>query len=112
MGRSVTQRAVDGALVAICRGIPPDLPPGQDVADDFVAAARYHRISPLAHVALRESHPDLAARLRTDRDEAMLNHLRTTALLGGIAQTLEDIDWLVFKGPVLAEFAHPVPGIR
>lgn len=98
--------------MAVCRGTPPRLPEGADVARDFVAATRYHRISPLAHVALRESHPDVAAMLRADRDEAMLNHLRTSALLGGIGQTLGDIDWLVFKGPVLAEFAHPVPGLR
>lgn len=112
MPRTATQALVDDALLAICKGERPHLPDAPGLADDLIAAVRHHRIAPLAHVALREAHPELASRLREDRDAALLNHLRVTAVLGGVADVLDGIDWLVFKGPVLSEFAHPVAGLR
>ncbi|GAB3811861.1 hypothetical protein GCM10028820_03810 [Tessaracoccus terricola] len=103
---------MDRALVDVCRGTPPVLPEGPGVVDEVVAGARYHRIAPLAHVALRDSAPEAAAALKEDRAKALMNHLRTSALLGGVAGAIDGIDWLAFKGPMLSEFAHPVPGLR
>lgn len=112
MRRTTTQRAVDRALVDVCRQSDPVVPADETSGEDFLAGARYHRIAPLAHVALREERPDLAAALRPDRDEALFHHLRVSAILGGVAQSFGEIPWLVFKGPMLSEFAHPVPGLR
>lgn len=112
MRRTALPLGVDAALVDVCRGAPPTLPDGPGIIDEVAAGARYHRIAPLVHVALRESHPDVAAALKEDRSRALMNHLRTTALLGGVAGELDGIDWLAFKGPMLSEFAHPVPGLR
>jgi len=112
MGRTPAQRAVDAALVDVCLRRTPRLPDDPAAADDFVSGVRYHRIGPLANVALREARPELAARLQQDRDAALMNHLQMSAMLGGIAKVLDGIPWLVFKGPVLSEFAHPIPGLR
>lgn len=112
MRRTAWQRAVDRALVAVCRGEPVSVPDGPPAVDAFLAGARYHRIAPLAHVALRDSAPGVAGQLREDRDRALMNHLRTSALLGTLDATLDGLDWLLFKGPMLSEFAHPVPGLR
>ena len=73
---------------------------------------RFHRIAPLAHVALRDVRPDLAALLREDRDRALMHHVRVTASLAAIRSTLTDIPWVTFKGPVLSELRHPVAGLR
>lgn len=105
-------RAVGSALTDLCRGLPPTLPEGQEAAEAFVVAARFHRLAPLAHVALRDSRPDVAGLLRVDRDRAVLHHLRMVGVLGRLATILEGFDWVVFKGAVLSETAHPVPGIR
>lgn len=112
MGRTPAQRSVDAALVDVCRRRTPGLPEAPAAVEDFLLGVHYHRIAPLAHVALRQVNPSLAARLQSDRDSALINHLRMSALLGGIVQLLDGIPWLVFKGPVLSEFAHPVPGLR
>ncbi|NLE96620.1 MAG: nucleotidyltransferase family protein [Propionibacterium sp.] len=112
MRRTAGMRVADDAIVAVCRGAVPVLPDDAEGVDDFLAGVRYHRVAPLAHVALREAAPELAARLKEDRDRALMNHLRTSALLGKLARTLDGIEWLAFKGPMLAEFAHPVPGLR
>lgn len=112
MARTTAQRAVDAALVEVCLGRVPDLPADEAAVDDFIDGVRYHRIAPLANVALREARPQVAARLQQDRDAALLNHLRVSAMLSGIGQVLDGIPWLVFKGPVLSEFAHPIPGLR
>lgn len=112
MRRSALQQSVDDALVAVCRGDLPKLDEAPGLDDEMAAAARYHRVAPLVHVALRESRPDIAAVLKEDRSRALMNHLRSSALLGGVAAALEGIDWLAFKGPLLSEFAHPIPGLR
>lgn len=110
MRRTALQQEVDRALLAVCRQEPASV--SDAAAEEFAAAARYHRIAPLAHVALRETAPRVASLLKDDRDQALVHHLRTTALLAGISTVLEDLPWLTFKGPVLSEFAHPIPGLR
>lgn len=112
MGARATRRAVGQALVEVCRGRIPTPPAGAAAVADLVAGARFHRIAPLVHVRLREAHPGPAALLKPDRDEALLHHLRATTLLAGVAGRLDGLDWLAFKGPMLSEFAHPVPGLR
>lgn len=112
VGRSVRERAVDRLLLAACRQEPlgewaADLDPAA-----VLPAVRYHRIAPLAHLALRESRPDLAALLREDRDRALNHQLRVTLVLAGFGTLLDDIPWLTFKGAFLSESAHPVPGLR
>lgn len=106
------RRAVGHALVDVCRGRVPSLPAGPVERADFVAAARYHRIAPLAHVLLREAQPELAGPLREDRDTAKDVHLRAAFVLASLDQVLGDVPWATFKGPVLSELAHPVPGLR
>jgi hypothetical protein len=104
--------AVEAVCVAVCRSERPEVPDLPGVEDELVAAVRFHRIAPLAHVALREVRPGLAARLREDRDLALAHHVRVTASLAALGDTLSGIPWLVFKGPVLSETLHPVPGLR
>jgi hypothetical protein len=87
----------------------PELP---GIEDELVRAVRFHRIAPLAHVALREVRPDIAAVLREDRDQALMHHVRATATLAAIDSTLADLPWATFKGPVLSESLHPVAGLR
>lgn len=106
------QTQVDAALLALVRGEPIDVPDGGAWVGRFVAACRYHRIAPLAHVALRESAPEVAGLLRADRDHALGVHIRATILLAELGRLLPDLPWATFKGPVLSEAAHPVPGLR
>ncbi|MDQ7993380.1 MAG: nucleotidyltransferase family protein [Propionicimonas sp.] len=106
------RRAVDALLVELCTGDAVEARVDARDADDLAAAARFHRIAPLAHVRLREARPDLAAGLRGDRDRARMHHLRVCATVAGLAGVLDGLEWLVFKGPVLSQVAHPVPGLR
>lgn len=112
MGRIARGSQVDRALVEACLGSAADLPSDAAAVADFVAGARFHRIAPLAHAALQRSRPDIADQLRRDRDRALLNHLQMTARLGALSRQLEGIEWVVFKGPMLSEFAHPIRGLR
>jgi hypothetical protein len=117
MRRTALQRAVDDALLTTCRGGHPRLAEeavtaGPALADDLVAGARYHRVAPLAHVALRRHHPELAELLADDRSRALIHHLRASERLAAVARVLSGLRWLAFKGPILSEFAHPVPGLR
>ena len=99
--------------MAIARGEPPSVPPGLRAEPAaFAAAVRYHRLAPLAHVLLRDGEPNLAEELRPDRDQARAMHLHATTLLGHLGELLDGVGWVVFKGPVLSELAHPVPGLR
>src|SRR5699024_9176096 len=95
-------------LVAICRGTAVCVPDD----DAVVTAARHHRIAPLAHVRLREAAPAAARTLQADRDAAKSLHIRSSMLLAHVDEVLGDIPWVVFKGPVLSELAHPVAGLR
>jgi Uncharacterised nucleotidyltransferase len=110
--RTAHDRAVNALLIDVCRGRAPRRPQGKEIADEVVRAARYHRIGPLTHVALRGARPHLADLLKVDRDLAFWHHSRVLALLGEIETALEGIPWLAFKGPILSELAHPVPGLR
>ena len=112
MRHTILRRAVGAVCVDICRGRPPAVPDLPGTAEELVRAVRFHRIAPLAHVALRGARPDLAALLREDRDRALVHHVRVTTSLAAIGSTLGDLRWAVFKGPVLSESLHPVPGLR
>lgn len=117
MRRTALRRSVGDVLVTVCRGGQPRLHDelvamGPAFTEDLVAAARYHRIAPLAHVALRAHHPELAEWFAGDRTRALTHHLHATARLADLARSLAGLRWLTFKGPVLSEFAHPVPGLR
>ncbi|MCB0910702.1 MAG: nucleotidyltransferase family protein [Propionibacteriaceae bacterium] len=111
MSRFIRERATDSLLLAVARQQRPTAADALDAAD-VVAAARYHRLAPLTYLALRDSRPDIAMLLREDRDKAINHHLRVSLLLGLLRDLLGDVDWLVFKGPYLSEFAHPVAGLR
>ena len=80
----------------------PDVPDLPGIEDELVRAVRFHRIAPLAHVALRDARPDLAALLREDRDRALMHHVRVTTTLAAVSNTLADLPWATFKGPVLS----------
>lgn len=109
--RTHHDRAVGELLRAVCRG--DDVPAPRPLpVDDVVAGARHHRVSPLTHVRLRETAPAVAEVLRPDRDVAKSLHIRSGMLLAHVSDLLADIPWVVFKGPVLSELAHPVPGVR
>jgi hypothetical protein len=106
------RRAVDAVSIDVCRGRRPDVPELPGIEDELVRAMRFHRIAPLAHVALRDSRPDLAELLREDRDAALMHHVRATASLAAVSSMLGDVPWVTFKGPVLSETLHPVAGLR
>jgi Uncharacterised nucleotidyltransferase len=103
---------VSRALVDICRGGVPDLGPDPAVRDALGTAVRHHRIAPLAHVVLRDHDPLIAEMLRPDRDAALAMHLRAAVTLDHLGRLLGEVPWATFKGPVLSELAHPVPGLR
>ncbi|HEU5035701.1 MAG TPA: nucleotidyltransferase family protein [Nocardioides sp.] len=96
----------------VCRRPDPVVPELPGIGDDLVRAVRFHRIAPLAHVALRDTRPDLAALLAEDRHRALAHHVRVTASLAALGDTLDGIPWAVVKGPVLSESLHPVAGLR
>jgi hypothetical protein len=104
--------AVTAALTQVCRGTwsGPELS-ARD-ADEFIDAVRLHRIAPLAHVVVRDAAPDLAQRLRSDRDTAFGRNLAASMVLGELGRVLRDIPWVTFKGAALSAIAHPAPGLR
>lgn len=107
------RRAISAALVAIAQGREPVLPPQtREAPEEFVEAVRYHRLGPLAHVLCRSVAPDVAQLLRPDRDRAIAMHVYATEVVRQFGGLLEDIPWVVFKGPVLSELAHPAHGLR
>lgn len=113
MGLSRVQRqSVGSALLAICTGSPVELMDDSEVSDAFLKGVVHHRLAPLAHVALRDSRPELAAQLRPLRDQMLYHHLRVIATLEQVAEQFNEVPWVVFKGPILSETAHPAPGIR
>ena len=96
--RTTLRRAVDALCVAVCRGRRPDVPDLPGIEDELVRAVRFHRIAPLAHVALRDVRPDLAALLREDRDRALMHHVRVTTSLAAIRSTLAGLPWATSRG--------------
>ncbi|WP_193313026.1 nucleotidyltransferase family protein [Georgenia subflava] len=79
---------------------------------DLVLAARHHRVAPLLHRAVRGSAPAIAALVEPDRRLAIGHHLGATLMLEEFAAVAGSLPWVTFKGPVLSELAHPVPGMR
>lgn len=103
---------VTRALLDVCRARPPRIPRDPDVVTEFVEGVRLHRIAPLAHVLVRDDRPEVAQILAPDRERALATHLAACMVVGALAELLGGIRWAVFKGPVLSERAHPVPGLR
>ncbi|MBB5786214.1 nucleotidyltransferase family protein [Jiangella mangrovi] len=110
MGSSA--RGAAAAVLAVSRSETPRVGASPEAEAGFVAAVRRHRVAPLAHVVLRRAGLPLAEALRPDRNAAMAHHLRAVATLGALGELFDDLSWVAFKGPVLSETAHPVPGIR
>lgn len=113
--RSMNQesaRTISKALVDACNGAEGHLTLSPGVAEQFVAATRFHRVAPLAFAASRQSgQPELEA-LRGDRFRAIATHLQACEALDQLASVLAGVGWATFKGPVFSEFAHPAPGLR
>lgn len=103
---------VSALLVDVCRSGSAPRPLRAGAERELVAAARFHRVAPLVHVAHREVAPHVAELFVADRLRAITVHLRACAALQELGALLGDTPWATFKGPVLSEHAHPVPGIR
>ena len=104
--------AVSTALGQGCRGVWGNVSLTPTEVDEFVDAARLHRIAPLAHVVTRGAAPSISQVLKPDRDRAFAKNLAACALLAELARLLGDIPWLTFKGASLSMASHPVPGLR
>lgn len=84
---------------------------------DLRAAIRYHRIVGCAWLTLRHedrADPETRAWAERGRNFALAGHLRACSALHGVADVLAaaGVDWLVFKGPVLAETVYGRPDLR
>lgn len=75
---------------------------------------RRHGLAPLAYVRTVHETPELAAFWRADLEEAVGRHLRTRVVLKELSDLFgaAEVAWVVLKGPVLSEHAHPVSGVR
>ncbi|ACV80786.1 nucleotidyltransferase domain-containing protein [Nakamurella multipartita] len=104
--------SVTRALLSACRATWPPSGLSATEIDEFVDAARLHRIAPLAYVATRGLDDVVAGRVREDRDRALATTFKATLTLGSIRQALDGLPWLTFKGLVLSMNHHPVPGLR
>lgn len=104
--------AVSTALGQVCRGVWSNVALTPIEVDEFVDAARLHRIAPLAHVVTREVAPSVSQLLKPDRDRAFAKNLAACALLAELTRLLGDIPWVTFKGASLSMASHPVPGLR
>ncbi len=70
-------------------------------------------MGPLVHVRTRKVDPALSASLRPQFEQAVGRHLLTRAVLGELDRVFgTHVRWVVLKGPVLSELAHPVPCAR
>ena len=99
--------------MTIARGQRPEIDAAvRAQPGELVDALRYHRLAPVAHTLLRDGGDELAELVRADRDAVVALHLHATSLLGHLEALLDGVPWVVFKGPVLSELAHPVPGLR
>ena len=83
------------------------------------AAFEAHRMAPLASWLLQQDDdrraavPDeTRARWQDRRREAAVAALERDHALATIARVLGDMDWVALKGPYLAMFAYPEPGLR
>ena len=83
----------------------------------LVEAARYHRVVGFVYHALKDvagADPGAVARLERFYRQALAVHLHVLGTLRRVADALGplDGDWLVVKGPVLAQLAYRRPGLR
>ena len=102
---------------------------GAPVSDDLLAqvsagvwnqlpsAAAFHRVSPAAFVALRESKcvsSQVLETLHTGYEAGLRHHLLCCQVLGDVAARLDRAGYrfVAIKGPVLAETVYPRPDLR
>lgn len=111
-GRPAPQRDITEALLDVVNNRPIAVALHHLDPDSLIAAARFHRIAPLVYRTLAVCGSPQADLLAADRRGAVIHHIRVSAVLAEIAHALDGLPWAVFKGPVLSEFAHPVPGLR
>lgn len=87
-----------------------------DTVLELARAARLHRVEGYLLEWIREQggHADLDRLLEQRRADVVRRHLQAVGSLIHIARVLDagGIDWLTFKGPVLAEHAHRSPSRR
>ena len=111
---------VGRALVACVTGRPDDAIDrvvAGGLLPDLIAAARYHRVLNLVHLAL-EGRTDLdvtlAAGLKRYYLHQIGHHLRAVEDLAGLDEAFaaRGIPWLIVKGPVLSEVVYERPDLR
>jgi hypothetical protein len=95
---------------------PPDLRLPADLTG-LPAAADHHRVSGCTAAGLRDVDgvpADVVAALAAQRDRDLSRHLLALADLAAVAAVLDPlgVDWLVLKGPALAERAYARPELR
>jgi hypothetical protein len=112
-------RSVGAALVAAVRREPAAgddalraLPAEHDPL--LVDAARFHRISPAVHVALKRATGRTVPELAEDHSAQRRRHLLTLLELERLATVLDaaGVPWAAFKGPVLATLVYERPDLR
>lgn len=101
--------ALSSALLAIASGVAPRALPHAAVLTRHV---RRHRLGPLAHLVLRRAGAWEADLLQDDLETCVLQHLKVLSALQVMTSALGERPWVVLKGPVLSELAHPVAGLR
>lgn len=104
-------RQVSRALVDACVGSGTVALSSLEIPE-LIDAARFHRIAPLLLSTFRHTEDPGLQPLQMDRLRAVATHLQACAALDELARLLHDVEWVTFKGPVLSERAHPVPGLR
>jgi hypothetical protein len=87
-----------------------------DAAVRIVGTASFHNVEGQCYVAAREDVrlADLCGVLVAAHRAAVFQHMKVLAELGWLGRLLDEagIAWAVLKGPVLAEFMYPDPGMR
>lgn len=110
--------AVGRVLQAAVRSVPPDSAElARASGPELVGAAFHHGVAGYLWRALQaiQSAPrEVAPALETARHATVVAHLRTLVDLRALADVLdaETVDWLVVKGPVLAEVFHGSADLR
>lgn len=85
--------------------------------DALVRLARYHRVVPFLYLQLRNvpaADPTVMSELEREYALRAAQHMRALADLAALKEILDQrgIDWLVVKGPILAEILYPRPDLR
>jgi hypothetical protein len=117
---SASRRSGD-FLVASARRVLLDdaapLPaPGSVDLRSLRAAAQHHRVQPIVRAAVQDvpAHQHVADAVEDDYWRGLTTHLRALTDLSTLADTLAAaaVEWVAFKGPVLAETVYPRPDLR